>query len=512
MAVAEAESLPWSKVLSSGILEVCGDSVPYHTFPIHEYLFRQRCNTNCSLWKGSLDETRRRFIIQNAAPEIVVRFVEWAYRDSYSDRVELPRLPAAMLNQTVPGRPLTPPREDHTNGHDASPQSRYHYTAYSGSPKAIQSLKSRQHPDAHDRLVADMNHPLLCHMHMYKLATAYQIQPLRSLACQKIENALMSLSLLETAALESVIALLDLCFNVLHLDVEDPLSKWLEKYTAYHIITLLGDAKFTSVAQQRLPRIVSLMSRAPLPSRNGLHWDFIFPAFEENEEEGKDHEDEHAATVEQEPSNEQPAVAVEDYSEQAPTSDVVEDVNEPIPVTEDSPEDEEPTVEDTPVCFDDYSEEVPEPAEEKAIDDYLEEASLPLKDDAEEILAPALLSEPEPEPAPEPEALQLTTPENATDELGTLGGLSSKKKKKGVAKMKKKTKKKNWLNSETNDEEKSPEEAVVGIPEEAITLPTEQAEQAEPLRDERGFKWSGWGAPTTERNEKNKNKLDLSWD
>lgn len=205
------EELHYSDFLCSDIvcLQTANSS---RKFRIHEDLLASKCRAIHAAFTGDFKEKKDgAYTIQDTTDETVARFVEWAYKNDYSDEVR-----------------------------------------FSGASSLSENM------DEEER-----NYSLLAHAQIYVFAHVYVIENLQSLAYDRLTANIIALGPNTLDYLTAIIRMLDTTFSSLHQD--DKLLDWLGRYAAWLIEDLKSHPEFHAVLPKLAYSIIRHMSPARLP-------------------------------------------------------------------------------------------------------------------------------------------------------------------------------------------------------------------------------------------------------
>ncbi|KAI1905943.1 hypothetical protein LOZ12_006398 [Ophidiomyces ophidiicola] len=203
--------ISYSSFLDSSIINLrCSDSS--RIFKVHEALLQSKGGAIYAAFSGTYKEgTERTYIFKETAEGILLRYIEWAYRDDYPH----------VLN-----------------------------------PDKSTASKDTNLPCGGDEeWKIDANNPLLCHVKMYIFADTYLIAELKSLSFEKITKYLKEEgTLIKIDSQLAVIRMLD--FASSNLLPDDDLLHWLGIYATWCLERLREQPAFHDIAGKLVMYIV----------------------------------------------------------------------------------------------------------------------------------------------------------------------------------------------------------------------------------------------------------------
>lgn len=177
-------------------------------------MLASKCKAIHAAFTGDFKEKKDgAYTIQDTTDETVARFVEWAYKNDYSDEVR-----------------------------------------FSGASSLSEKVDKE-----------GKNHSLLVHTQIYIFAHVYGIESLQSLAYDRLTANIIALRAKTLDNLTAIIRTLDTTFSSLHQD--DKLLDWLGHYAAWLIEDLKSHPEFRAVLPKLAYSIIQHMSPAKSPPR-----------------------------------------------------------------------------------------------------------------------------------------------------------------------------------------------------------------------------------------------------
>lgn len=185
---------------------------------------------------------------QETRYETVAQFVEWAYRDDYTEIVPLPA--------DLPGEAKSEPSTDSSSLEGGVKMSVDDFSK-ARTPSQITLSSSVDSSQAHI---------LLCHLRVYIFSDIYMVQGLKDLAFEKFEAVLKSMGKPQSMTEQlAIVDCLELTFSKVPL--HDKLPGWLAQHASWCMKELRFQSKFHDLLR-KLPGIGSRMMDSLRPAQH----------------------------------------------------------------------------------------------------------------------------------------------------------------------------------------------------------------------------------------------------